>query len=163
RVLFCQFLALRRTVQRTETMSNDQQRELDKAIEKIIRSQSRKRLIVAGPGTGKTRVYRKLLQSAACDRKMKLVLTYLINLKNELDENLSDLAGVFTFHGYCHFLLRKSGELQSGLTKDFKYFPGLASLIKEDWEITNKGESPKFVGLMRDLQEGGLTDFYLER
>jgi ATP-dependent DNA helicase UvrD/PcrA len=144
-------------------MSNDYQKELGKALEKILQSKSPKRLIVAGPGTGKTTLFRKLLESAPGDPKKRLVLTFLNNLKNELEEKLSDLAGVFTFHGYCHFLLRRSEELRGGLTIGFSYFPGLASLIKSDWELTNKGESPKFIGLMRDLQEGEQTSFYLKR
>jgi hypothetical protein len=144
-------------------MSNDYQKELGKALEKILQSKSPKRLIVAGPGTGKTTLFRRLLENLPGDPKKRLVLTFLNNLKNELEEKLSDFAGVFTFHGYCHFLLRRSEELRSGLTIGFRYFPGLASFIKEDWELTNKRDSPKFVGLMRDLQEGEHTGFYLGR
>jgi superfamily I DNA/RNA helicase len=147
----------------SKPMSNDYQEELAKALEKILQSKSPKRLIVAGPGTGKTTLFRKLLEGVPGDPKKRLVLTFLNNLKSELEEKLSDLAGVFTFHGYCHFLLRRSEELRSGLTIDFIYFPGLASLIKSDWEIYNNEESPKFVGLMRDLQEEDQTEFYLHR
>jgi ATP-dependent DNA helicase UvrD/PcrA len=144
-------------------MSNDYQKELAKALERILQSKSPKRLIVAGPGTGKTTLFRRLLESVPGDPKKRLVLTFLNNLKKELEEKLSDFAGVFTFHGYCHFLLRRSEQLRSGLTIGFKYFPGLASLIKEDWKLTHKGDPPKFVGLMRDLQEGEHTEFYLAR
>ncbi len=144
-------------------MSNDYQEELGKALERILQSKSPKRLIVAGPGTGKTTLFRKLLESVGGDRKKRLVLTFLNNLKDELEEKLSELAGVFTFHGYCHFRLRSNEELRSGLTNGFYYFPGLASFIKQDWELSNESEAPKFVGLMRDLQEGEHTDFYLAR
>src|SRR5713226_2641056 len=95
---------------RLKHMSDDYQKELAKALERILQSKSPKRLIVAGPGTGKTTLFRKLLQSVPGDPKKRLVLTFLNNLKNELEEKLSDLAGVFSFHGYCHFLLRRSEE-----------------------------------------------------
>lgn len=137
--------------------------ELRQAVDRVISSTSRKKLVVAGPGTGKTTLFRKLLEHVNGDNDAKLVLTFLNNLKKELDEKLSDLGAVFTFHGYCHMLLRRHGELREGLTKDFHYFPGLASLIKSDWELAHGTSAPRFVGLMRDLHDGAETKFYLDR
>ncbi len=144
-------------------MAANFEEELTKAVDQVISSKSRKKLVVAGPGTGKTTLFRKLLESSKGDKNTRLVLTFLNNLKKELEEKLSDLSGVFTFHGYCHMLLRKHEELREGLTKDFRYFPGLASLIKHDWELVNDAEAPPFVGLMRDLKDGDETTFYLNR
>jgi len=137
--------------------------ELGKAVDRVISSTSRKKLVVAGPGTGKTTLFRKLLESSKGDKNDRLILTFLNNLKKELEEKLSDLGGVFTFHGYCHMLLRKHEELREGLTKEFRYFPGLASLIKHDWELVHDARAPLFVGLMRDLKDGDETTFYLNR
>lgn len=137
--------------------------ELRKAIDRVISSTSRKKLVVAGPGTGKTTLFRKLLESSKGDKHARLILTFLNNLKKELEEKLSDIGGVFTFHGYCHMLLRKHEELREGLTKDFRYVPGLASLIKMDWELVHDAKAPPFVGLMRDLKDGDETTFYLNR
>jgi hypothetical protein len=144
-------------------MADNFEEELRKAIDRVISSTSLKKLVVAGPGTGKTTLFRKLLESSGGDKSRKLVLTFLSNLKHELEDKLSDLGGVFTFHGYCHLLLRRHEDLRKGLTNDFTYFPGLASLIKADWELVHGGTAPKFIGFMRDLQEGAETEFYLNQ
>jgi hypothetical protein len=137
--------------------------ELKNAVDRVISSASRKKLVVAGPGTGKTTLFRKLLESSKGEKSDRLVLTFLNGLKKELEEKLSDLGEVFTFHGYCHMLLRRHEELREGLTKDFRYLPGLASLIKVDWEFVHRVRAPHLVGLMRDLQDGDETTFYLQR
>lgn len=125
-------------------------------------SDSRKKLIVAGPGTGKTTLFRRVLNAAPAERA-RLVLTFINNLKDELHAKLSDIAHVFTFHGYCHYLLRRNSTLRTGLTNDFLYFPRLASLIKSDWEVAHGGEAPQFVAAMRRLEASRDTDFYIER
>ena len=144
-------------------MPDDLESELRAAIARILSSESRKKLIVAGPGTGKTTLFRKVLEQVSEGPDDALALTFINNLKDELDQKLSDRARVFTFHGYCHALLRRNGILREGLTRDFKYFPGLASLIKGDWALTRGGKPPQFVELMRDLGDGEETAFYLER
>ena len=82
-------------------MRADPEDELREAIEQIVRSTSNKKLIVAGPGTGNTSVFRRLLEATRGERNTRLVLTFINNLKNDLDEGLHDLASVFTLHGYC--------------------------------------------------------------
>ena len=143
--------------------TDDYPEQLEKVLRLILDSESPKKLIVAGPGTGKTTLFRRILEIAAGDHTTRLVLTFLNNLKKELEEKLSELARVYTFHGYCHFLLRRRAELRGGLTNNFVYFPGLASTIKEDWGLSTSDETPKFIGLMRELQDGDHTAFYLKR
>jgi len=91
-------------------------------------------------------------------------LTFINNLKSDLDRSLGDTAQVFTLHGYCQHLLRRFGGLRAGLTVNFRCYPGLVSLIKRDWDWLEGSPAPKFVELMRDLncsdeQEG----FFFER
>ena len=72
-------------------MEADATAELKEAIERILQSPSRKKLVVAGPGTGKTTLFRALLEAASGDRKTRLVVTFINNLKNDLQKGLSDL------------------------------------------------------------------------
>jgi superfamily I DNA/RNA helicase len=133
-------------------MANDIEKELNEAVDRILASESRKKLVVAGPGAGKTTLFRKLLDKAAGDAKQRLVLTFINNLKADLDRSLGDAAGVFTLHGYCQHLLHRHAPLRNGLSADFVCYPGLVSLIKRDWQWLQKSDPPKFVEMMRDLE-----------
>ena len=144
-------------------MPDDVEKQLKDAIDKILASSSPKKLIVAGPGAGKTTLFKLLLESAPGDKKSRLVLTFINNLKDDLEKDLGDLAKVFTLHGYCQSLLRRSAKLRGGLTASFRCLPGLASLIKKDWKYLNGTTAPKFVEQMRELASGEDLDFYIAR
>lgn len=145
-------------------MPDDVKRELDEAIERILASKSPKRLVVAGPGAGKTTVFRKLLDGSAGSADDRLVLTFINNLKADLEGSLGDAAGVLTLHGYCQQLLHRHEGLRGGLSADFRCYPGLASLIKQDWEYLRRSKAPLFVDLMRHLDcPAEQENFYLER
>jgi superfamily I DNA/RNA helicase len=144
-------------------MKEDVESELKKAIDQILRSDSRRKLIVAGPGTGKTTLFRALLESSSGDQKSRLILTFLNNLKTDLERNLADLARVYTLHGFCQVLLKRNSDLRDGLTNDFLCFPKMASLIKVDWEYLCEEPPPQFVPLMRNLAGGKELTFYIER
>jgi superfamily I DNA/RNA helicase len=131
-------------------MTNDVERELKSAIDRVLASESRKKLVVAGPGAGKTTLFRKLLEIADGHSKQRVVLTFINNLKADLDRSLGDIADVFTLHGYCQHLLHRHGG--SGLSSDFVCYPGLVSLIKKDWHWLRDSDPPKFVELMRALE-----------
>jgi superfamily I DNA/RNA helicase len=145
------------------SMNADVTAELKDAIERILQSPSRKKLVVAGPGTGKTTLFRALVESGSGSQKTRLVLTFINNLKKDLEKSLSDLASIYTLHGYCQGLLKRHSDLRAGLTKDFLCFPGLASLIKIDWEYLKNELAPQFIGLMRNLIAGKEIGFYLDR
>jgi len=144
-------------------VSSEEESRFNAAIERILTSASRKKLIVAGPGTGKTYLFAKLLQTAPGDQHSRLVLTFINNLKDDLSEQLSGLAGVYTLHAYCQRLLHGDPKVRGRLSAGFRVLPGLASLIKDDWRYLRGAEPPEFVALMRDLQDGEESSFYLER
>jgi superfamily I DNA/RNA helicase len=146
-------------------MANGVEKELSDAVERVLASQRRKKLVVAGPGAGKTTLFRKLLDQAGGDSSHRLVLTFINNLKADLDRSLGDAAGVFTLHGYCQHLLHRHASLRDGLAADFICYPGLVSLIKKDWQwLENKSDAPKFVELMRDLNCSAVHEaFYYAR
>src|SRR4051812_5878816 len=90
------------------------------ATDAIVNSDSTKRLIIAGPGTGKTFTFRKALE--ACGGR-GLALTFIRNLVADLREDLDDIADVFTFHGFCKHQLHRN--LPEGLEPDWNYYPPL--------------------------------------
>jgi len=145
-------------------MAYDPREELRQAIERVLRSSSRKKLIVAGPGAGKSSLFRMLLEAASGGKKDRLVLTFINNLKADLDRGLGDLAQTYTLHGYCQLLLHQQQELRTGLSDNFSCYPGLVSLIKKDWEWLKNSEAPQFVTLMRHLRMSAEQQaFYLKR
>lgn len=136
--------------------------ELDSHIAKILISTAPKKLIVAGPGTGKTSFFQKAIHHYGGYKDNYLILTFINNLEDELQKDLGDLAKIYTFHGYCHFLLRRNSSLRYGLQDYFYYYPALIKLIKSDWEILNKNESPQFTKLMRNTPSEKSLEFFLK-
>jgi uncharacterized protein (TIGR00375 family) len=87
-------------------------------------------LIVAGPGTGKTRTltYRlaHLIETGVTEPRACLALTFTRRAAEEMKERLEELLGsraraltVTTFHGLGFTLLRELGE-EMGLSEDFR-------------------------------------------
>lgn len=137
--------------------------QLKDAVGRVVRSQSLKKLVVASPGTGKTTLFKQLLKSGKGDADTRIVLTFINNLKTDLERSLSDFAKVFTLHGYCQSLLRRQRATRPGLTANFHCLPGLASLIKGDWTILKRKAVPQFIGKMRNLEKDEDLEFYLSR
>ena len=145
-------------------MATDPKVEAQEAVEKVLASTSTKKLVVAGPGAGKTFLFKKLLGAAPGVQNERLVLTFVNTLKEDLERSLGDLARVFTLHGYCQSLLPQDEALRAGLSADFVCYPGLRSFIEKDWEILKGGAAPQFIKLMRTLEcSDELGSFYMER
>ncbi|MDA2917992.1 AAA family ATPase [Desulfobacterota bacterium AH_259_B03_O07] len=137
--------------------------ELRAAIEAVLSSPSDKKLVIAGPGTGKTTLFEQLLELAPGHPDQRIVLTFVNNLKDDLNDDLGGLAQVFTLHSYCLGLLQRDPALRGSLSPDFRCCPGIASIIAEDWEVITQSDAPKFVGEMRALSEENQIPFYLAR
>jgi superfamily I DNA/RNA helicase len=137
--------------------------ELKTAIEAIVNSRSRKKLVIAGPGTGKTSLFKQILEQANGDPDRRIVLTFINTLKDDLEADLAGLAKVVTLHSYCLGLLHREAALRGPLSPDFRCCPGLASVIAEDWEFIQGTEARKFVGEMRSLAAENQIPFYLAR
>ncbi len=153
-------VAVSRRLGSTHALSEERRRA---AVEAILRSGAPKKVIVAGPGTGKTSLFRELLEQRRAGKDRTLILTFTSSLKDELEKDLGHLAQVFTFHGYCRHLLHRIGGLRRGLSEHFRYFPALVTLIKRDWEVAREGEAPQFVRLMREAAQGNELNFYVGR
>ncbi|MEW6144134.1 MAG: UvrD-helicase domain-containing protein [Thermodesulfobacteriota bacterium] len=134
--------------------------------ENVLTSKSDKRLIVAGPGTGKTYTFQEVLKTIPRGQKA-IVFTLINNLANDLREDLStlenDLIKVSTFHGFCRELLHSKIGLQD-ITKDFRYFPLLPFLIEQDALILDfEFGRPDFHASFANLNQNAAQEFYLSR
>jgi len=146
-----------------EEPQSAEEAEFRAAIGAILSSPSDKKLVIGGPGTGKTALFRQLLEVVPGEPDQRIVLTFINNLKNDLESDLGGLAQVFTLHSYCLGLLHHDPALRGLLSPDFRCCPGLASLIAEDWELITQSNAPQFVSEMRALSEENQIPFYLAR
>jgi superfamily I DNA/RNA helicase len=105
----------------------------------IVNSNSEKRLIVAGPGTGKTHTFKQALAKAIADSSSAekgLALTFIRNLVEDLSEALSDLADVFTFHGFCKHQMHRHPV--AGLQEGWDYYPALIEVMAADLQVLGR-------------------------
>jgi superfamily I DNA/RNA helicase len=106
-----------------EELERDRQRFLDA----LLASGSHGKVIVAGPGTGKTYSFKKLLEVSP---EPRLVLTFINNLIADLDRELGKVAEVKTFHRFCRGLLHHLAP--GGITHDVDYYPPLTRILAAD-------------------------------
>lgn len=137
--------------------------ELNKCIQKILGSKAPKKLIVAGPGTGKSSFFRKVIQHGGGFKRDYLALTFINSLEDELQKDIGEMAHVHTFHGYCYFLLKRDENLRGKLGGDFEYYPGLVKLVKSDWQIQNGSEPPQFLKSIRSALLENEVKYFLSR
>src|SRR6266536_6493490 len=102
-----------------------------KAAADIRESTAEKKLIVAGPRTGKSFMFGLLLQDISKDRP-SLVFTLINNLVDELKRDVAKLENdqikVNTLHGFCKAMLHKSIAL-GDLDSHFEYRPCIRLLL----------------------------------
>jgi ATP-dependent DNA helicase UvrD/PcrA len=119
----------------------DELRQMDEeraaATDAVVRSGAHKRLIVSGPGTGKSFTFNKALADAIvkADGGKGLALTFIRNLVEGLRQDIGEeLADVNTFHGYCKYLMHSHvGGLQ-----DADLYPLLMELLVKDLQTTGR-------------------------
>lgn len=139
----------------TREQCKDQQREeRSKYLQEILASTARRKLIVAGPGTGKTFTFAKLLEQSRGGNN--LAMTFIRKLVEDMKAKLSDSAEVKTLHAYCKKIL----HAQEG---KYELVPFLTKIIESDANLL--GESlcdfdAKFRSLAEDSNE---VVFYLNR
>jgi superfamily I DNA/RNA helicase len=106
------------------------------ATNAIIDSASGSKLIVAGPGTGKTFTFQRALEQ--CGGR-GLALTFIRNLVADLRAELEAFADVYTFHGFCKYQLHRHPA--DGLETGWHYYPPLLDLIAYDLALLGTGWS----------------------
>ncbi len=108
-------------------------------VDAILNDTSRKKTVVAGPGTGKTFLFKSLLREDGNN----LTLTFVNSLVEDLSLDLCDLSIVKTLHGFAR------GVLGSRV----KVFPKLSKVIEEDTQIL-KGERVDYDAIFNKRDDG---------
>lgn len=100
-------------------------KERQKYVDAVLNSKSKKNIVVAGPGTGKTYLFKKILTN----KKKTLTLTFVNALVEDLSLELYGLSDVKTLHGYAR------SALSAATSTSIKIYPKLSGIIREDAKI----------------------------
>lgn len=139
---------------RDDDFYEKQQKLADKYIDAILRSKTLKKLVIAGPGTGKSFLFKEICK----DNKRKglnssLVLSFINELVVDLARDLYQLAEVRTLHSFA----------LSKLPGDPKMYLDLGSVIEDDYELVHK-EEIDFGALLCNLKDSpDELGFYSQR
>jgi superfamily I DNA/RNA helicase len=107
--------------------------ERQAALDVILDSTASKKLIVAGPGTGKTYTFKAALERAGGG----VALTFIRALVRDLRVELAETAEIVnTFHGFAKHLLHSHPY---GVTASFWYCPGLPIIVARDLTLLRLG------------------------
>jgi superfamily I DNA/RNA helicase len=93
-------------------------------VDCVTRSDATKKLVVAGPGTGKTFLFKTILQG----KNQTLTLSFVNALVEDLSLELFGLSDVKTLHGFARTVLQKATR------KSVRIYPKLSTVIREDAE-----------------------------
>jgi hypothetical protein len=115
--------------------------ERQRYIDKILQSKSQKKIVVAGPGTGKTFLFKEVLR----DKKTALTLTFINSLVEDLSLELCGLSDVKTLHGFARGIMGQA-------TRGAKIFSKLSQVIKEDAAII-LGQTVDFDSLFHNMDD----------
>ena len=131
-----------------------QAQERERYLNLILDSESDKKIIVAGPGTGKTYTFKRVLENLGPGNY--LVLSFIRKLVDDLAKELGDAAEVKTFHAFCKRILHETqGKVDIYLS--------LSEIIQKDAELLDLDYSD-FDTKFRNLEEEAPEiAFYLER
>ena len=115
-----------------------QEEDRTRRLNEILDSPALLKLIVAGPGTGKTFTFKELLSKI---EGRGLAMTFINALRDDLDRAVGSKAGkhladVYTFHGFCRRLLHQIPI--ANLTASVSYYPPLSLITAQDIELVDE-------------------------
>jgi len=113
---------------RFEAARADRQRHVDA----VLKSKSRNRIVVAGPGTGKTFLFKEVLRG----KSSSLTLTFVNSLVEDLSLELCGLSDVRTLHSFARSVMSKT---KGGA----RVYPKLSKIIARDLQLLS-GEAIDF-------------------
>ncbi len=127
--------------------------DLEKHVEAILHSKSIKKVVVAGPGTGKTYLFQKILEG----KQNTLTLTFINSLVEDLSLELCGISEVRTLHSFTRSILSKIKR------KKINIFPSLSKVIQNDAEILI-GKEVDFERLFNNREDKDeFIEFYNKR
>ena len=123
-------------------------------IDAVLASGARKKIVVAGPGTGKTFLFRKVLEGKA----NTLTLTFVNSLVEDLSLELFGLSEVRTLHGFA------LQQLEKATRQSVSIFSKLTKVIQQD-SLTLLGDDIEFDALFNNKadHDDGNIKFYKKR
>jgi len=131
-----------------------QRDERGKILKSILESEAKKKIIVAGPGTGKTFTFSEILKINP--NGVNIAMTFIRLLRDEMKGSLGSYAEVRTFHEFCKKMLH---ENRGG----FLLYPKLTKIIEGDANHLNV-DCENFEDKFQRLDESGNEiSFYLRR
>jgi superfamily I DNA/RNA helicase len=106
-------------------MDHNQERKKD--VDTILLSDHDRRVVVAGPGTGKSFLFQEAIKKAKKEGKNSfLAITFIGKLGDALADELAGLAETVTLHGLARKLVL------GNCPKGWEYYPKISDLIEED-------------------------------
>jgi hypothetical protein len=124
-------------------------------VDAITRSTARKKIVVAGPGTGKTYLFKKILEG----KTNCLTLTFVNSLVEDLSLDLCGLSEVRTLHSFARSELARILKASGGV----KVFPKLSRVIGADAKVL-LDRSVDFDALFHKRDDGNPDiQFYSQR
>ncbi len=120
-----------------------QTEERERYLDLILESDSKKKLIVAGPCTGKTYTFKQILKHLGPGNY--LILSFIRKLVDDIAIEMGDMAEVKTFHAFCKRILHE----QQGKVD---IYPKLPEIIQEDAILLDYNYSD-FETKFRNLEE----------
>jgi superfamily I DNA/RNA helicase len=122
-------------------------------VDAVLASDARKKIVVGGPGTGKTFLFRNVLDG----KSNTLTLTFVNALVEELSLDLFGLSKVRTLHAFA----RQEFERVTG--RNVRVFPKLSALIRQD-SLALRGTDVDFDALFhKNAAHDDNIEFYKRR
>ncbi len=112
-------------------MNHEKERRND--VNKILNSPHPRKIVVAGPGTGKSYLFEQAIRKKKAEGKDKfLAITFIGKLGDVLADDLAGLAETKTLHGFARKLVLE--EYSKG-SKGWIYYPKMTDIIEDDLNI----------------------------
>ena len=122
-------------------------------VDAIVQSPALRKIVVAGPGTGKTYLFKEMLRG----KTKTLTLTFVNSLIEQLALELYGMSDVRTLHSFSR------SELHTATDKSITIFPKLSRVIGTDAEIL-LGHKMEFEKMFYDRDDDNPgVDFYQNR
>lgn len=129
-------------------------------LQEILSLETEKKLVLGGPGTGKTFLFHSVLENFPKQANI-LVITFINNLVDELEKRLSDIPNdkieIRTLHSFCKgFLLNK--------IHSYNYLPELPEIIKNDYSLIECDfDERSYKRALVNLEENDEVEKYFSR
>lgn len=138
---------------RSKKEYDEYEKQSNEYLREIVETDVDKKIIIAGPGTGKSFLFRKICENNIKKGRTKnLALSFINELTEDLAKELHNVSIVKTLHGFALKLLGK----------DNNFYLNISEIIQEDHKIINKKEV-NFKKVLCNLIECEDLKFYSQR